>query len=83
MVSENVFHQRGITLLYRTFNLIIQSVLYGKFRILISILHSSSYVFRDLCITYPSFDTYNDVSCLFSFWTNHFNRCEGRKVCTR
>ncbi|KAH9007863.1 hypothetical protein EDB83DRAFT_2532463 [Lactarius deliciosus] len=31
MVSENVFHQRGITLLYRTFNLIIQSLLYGEF----------------------------------------------------
>jgi len=82
MVSENVFHQRGIILLYRTSNLIIQSVIYGKFRISISILHSSPYVLRDLCIAYPSFDTYNDVSYLFSFWANHFNQCEGRKVCT-
>ena len=41
MVPENIFHERGITLLYRTFNIIIQSVLYGKFRILISILWSN------------------------------------------
>jgi hypothetical protein len=34
MLSEDIFHQRGITLLYRTSNLIIQSVLYGKFRFL-------------------------------------------------
>ncbi|KAH8980149.1 hypothetical protein EDB86DRAFT_3088116 [Lactarius hatsudake] len=38
MVSENVFHQRGITLLHRTFNLMIQSLLYGEFRIFISFL---------------------------------------------
>ncbi|KAH8980065.1 hypothetical protein EDB92DRAFT_1805959 [Lactarius akahatsu] len=44
MVSKNVFHQRGITLLYRSFNLMIQSLLYGEFRILISFLYSSSYV---------------------------------------
>ncbi len=67
MVSENVFHQRGITLLYRTSSLIIQSILYGKFRILISVLHSSSYVLRDLCIAYPNFNIYNDVSYLISF----------------
>jgi hypothetical protein len=38
MVSAYVFRQRGLTLLYRTFNLMIQSVLYGKFRIVISTL---------------------------------------------
>jgi hypothetical protein len=32
MISEDIFHQRGITLLYRGANLIIQSGLYGKFR---------------------------------------------------
>ncbi|KAH9025924.1 hypothetical protein EDB84DRAFT_361518 [Lactarius hengduanensis] len=37
MVPENVFHQRGITLLYRTFNLIIQSVIYGIYATLILI----------------------------------------------
>ncbi|KAI9456050.1 hypothetical protein BJY52DRAFT_608952 [Lactarius psammicola] len=37
MVSESVFHQRGITLLYRTFNLIIQSVLYGIYALLIPV----------------------------------------------
>ena len=31
MISEDIFHQRGITLLYRTSNLIIQSSLYGRF----------------------------------------------------
>ncbi|KAH8985038.1 hypothetical protein EDB86DRAFT_3083993 [Lactarius hatsudake] len=60
MVFENIFHQRGITLLYRTSNLMIQSLLYGEFRILISVLHSSSYVLRDLRITYPGFSVYND-----------------------
>jgi hypothetical protein len=35
MVSENVFRQRGVTLLYRSFNLMIQSILYGKFCILL------------------------------------------------
>ena len=64
MISENVFHQRGISLLYRTSNLLIQSLLYGKFRILISILYSSLCVLRNLCITFPSFDVYNDVSYL-------------------
>ena len=64
MISENVFHQRGITLLYRTSNLLIQSLLYGKFRILISILYSNLYVLRNLCISFPSFDVYNDVSYL-------------------
>ncbi|KAH8980069.1 hypothetical protein EDB92DRAFT_2094657 [Lactarius akahatsu] len=37
MVSENVFHRRGITLLYRTFNLIIQSVLYGNYASLVPV----------------------------------------------
>ncbi|KAH9027371.1 hypothetical protein EDB85DRAFT_111259 [Lactarius pseudohatsudake] len=37
MVSENVFHKRGITLLYRTFNLIIQSVLYGIYASLVPV----------------------------------------------
>ncbi|KAI9433156.1 hypothetical protein H4582DRAFT_2131786 [Lactarius indigo] len=37
MVSENVFHQRGITLLYRTFNLMIQSVLYGIYASLVPV----------------------------------------------
>jgi hypothetical protein len=40
MVSEDIFHQRGITLLYRTSNLIIQSGLYGKFCILYLYVHS-------------------------------------------
>ncbi|KAH9168527.1 hypothetical protein EDB89DRAFT_1574421 [Lactarius sanguifluus] len=37
MVSENIFHQRGIILLYRTSNLIIQSLLYGIYASLISV----------------------------------------------
>ncbi|KAH9018331.1 hypothetical protein EDB85DRAFT_2276660 [Lactarius pseudohatsudake] len=37
MVSENIFHQRGITLLYRTSNLIIQSLLYGIYASLIPV----------------------------------------------
>ncbi|KAH9052658.1 hypothetical protein EDB87DRAFT_1816244 [Lactarius vividus] len=37
MVSENVFHQRGITLLYRTSNLMIQSLLYGIYASLIPV----------------------------------------------
>ena len=41
MVSEDVFRQRGVTLLYRSFNLMIQCVLYGKFRILVYIFWSS------------------------------------------
>jgi hypothetical protein len=32
MISEDIFHQRGITLLYRAANLIIQSGLYGELR---------------------------------------------------
>jgi hypothetical protein len=70
VLSEDIFHQRGITLLYRTSNLIIQSGLYGKFRFLIFMLYSTSYVLRDLCVTYPDFDVYNDVSYFISFWTN-------------
>ncbi|KAI9456053.1 hypothetical protein BJY52DRAFT_609362 [Lactarius psammicola] len=37
MVSENVFHKRGIILLYRTSNLIIQSVIYGIYALLIPV----------------------------------------------
>ncbi|KAI9456051.1 hypothetical protein BJY52DRAFT_1151321 [Lactarius psammicola] len=37
MVSDNVFHQRGITLLYRTSNLLIQSILYGVYASLIPV----------------------------------------------
>ncbi|KAI9456049.1 hypothetical protein BJY52DRAFT_608911 [Lactarius psammicola] len=37
MVPENVFHQRGITLLFHTFYLLIQSVLYGVYATLIPI----------------------------------------------
>jgi hypothetical protein len=60
-LSEDIFHQRGITLLYRTSNLIIQAGLYGKFFFL-SIFYSHLYVFRDVCVTYPDFGVYNDVS---------------------
>ncbi|KAI9456054.1 hypothetical protein BJY52DRAFT_609374 [Lactarius psammicola] len=37
MASENVYRQRGITLLYRTSNIMIQSVLYGIYASLIAI----------------------------------------------
>ncbi|KAH9025926.1 hypothetical protein EDB84DRAFT_1503464 [Lactarius hengduanensis] len=37
MVSEDVFHQRGIILLYRTSNLIIQSTIYGIYASLIPV----------------------------------------------
>ena len=74
MLSENIFHQRGLTLLYRTCNVIIQSSLYGKFRFLIPIFYSILHVFRDLCITHPSFNTYDDVSYPDFFWTSQFNR---------
>lgn len=37
MASENVFNQRGVTLLFRTFYLIIQSVIYGIYATLIPI----------------------------------------------
>lgn len=67
MLSEDIFHQRGIALLYRTCNVIIQSGIYGKFRFLICILYSRSHVFRDLCVTYPHFNIYNDVNYLISF----------------
>ena len=62
MLSENIFHERGLTLLYRTCYVIIQSGLYGKFRFLIPIFYSILHVFRHLCITHPSFNTYDVVS---------------------
>ncbi|KAI9433163.1 hypothetical protein H4582DRAFT_2101774 [Lactarius indigo] len=37
MVSENVFHQRSVTLLFRTSNLLIQSILYGIYASLIPV----------------------------------------------
>ncbi|KAH8985040.1 hypothetical protein EDB86DRAFT_2960627 [Lactarius hatsudake] len=37
MVSEDVFHQRGIILLYRTSSLIIQSTIYGIYASLIPV----------------------------------------------
>lgn len=37
MISETVFHERGLTLLYRTSNLIIQSVIYGVYASLIPV----------------------------------------------
>ena len=89
MVSENVFHQRGTTLLYRTSNLIIQSVLYGKFRIIISIYYSSLYVLRDLCIAFLNFNIYNNVSYLILLLldkSQQFDRsdqCKARRACTR
>ncbi|KAI9433157.1 hypothetical protein H4582DRAFT_1008422 [Lactarius indigo] len=51
MISENVFHQRGITLLYRTFNLIIQSVIYGIYATLIII---STYLMTQKGLQFPS-----------------------------
>ena len=80
MLSEDIFHQRGITLLYRTSNLIIQSVLYGKFPFLITILCSRLvYALRDLCVTFPDLNMYHDVSYLMSFWTFQFNQSVSRK----
>jgi hypothetical protein len=66
MVSEDVFHQRGITLLYRTSNVMIQSLFYGEICIFICTLYSSLYVLRHLCVAYPDFNIYNDVSYLIS-----------------
>ena len=53
MLSEDTFHQRGITLLYRTSNLIIQSGLYGKLLLLTiprfySILHTCLGIYASL-----------------------------------
>ena len=85
MVSEDVFHQRGLTLLYRTSNLIIQSLCYGE--LLISTLYSSSYVLRYLCVAYPDFDIYNDVSYLISLKKsqelNLSDQCKARRACAR
>ena len=74
MLSENIFHQRGLTLLYRTMNVIIQSGLYGKFRFLLPIFYSILRVFRHICITHPSFNTYDDVSYSNFIWTCQFNQ---------
>jgi hypothetical protein len=74
MVSEDVFHQRGIALLYRTFNVMIQCLFYGEFCILICGTHYSRlYVLRHLCVDSPDFHIYNDVSYLISLWMNQFN----------
>ena len=65
MVSEDVFRQRGVTLLYRSFNLMIQcplwQVSYSRLYILVKLI----YVLRDLWVTYPGFNIYNDVSYTF------------------
>ena len=76
MLSEDIFHQRGIALLYRTSNVIIQSGIYGKFRFLISMLYSRLQVLRDLCVTYPHFNIYNDVNYLIPFQTNQSNQSD-------
>lgn len=74
MVSEDVFRQRGVTLLYRSFNLMIQCVLYGEFRILVYIFWSSWYTSSGIYGSLIPVSTYIMMwATLLSLWINHFN----------
>ena len=71
-LSEDIFHQRGITLLYRTSNLIIQSGLYGKFcssYVLLKFIHRSG-IYASLI---PTSTYIMMLSYLISFWTGNLS----------